>query len=553
MASVITAARALEFEVSPNFVENPSGRVPLAGAVTFKSEKGLTTDVAISDGTHSWQISFSDNESANGTYEIPIVGMRADREHTIAVTITNSSGKTYEETFSHTTPPLPDNQLHFPPLRVEVSEPERMEPGVTFLSVRRRALGRGHWLTDAQLDFSMKWGMLIAVDSDGEVVWYFQSDSRTAGIDRLKNGNIVMHRADFSTVEIDLLGNVKRQFYAEKRPLGPPENPNAIPIIGQQTLHHQPHELPDGNFLAFSANAYLIEDYPTSELDPEAPKAAQMVMADTVVIFDQQGEQIWSWNTLDYLDPFRIGYDTFWSYWWTRGFDDHVDWSHGNGLSYNAADDSILASFRNQAAVVKIDRISKEIKWILGRPDGWPERLKDKLLTPVGDLLWFGYQHNPRYTHKGTVILFDNRANGARMPFEPRPPFQANWSRGVEYEIDDEAMTVKQIWASTDENSLEPCFSNAMSDAWRLPKTDNRLVIHVYCLPLDEGLTEDIMDPTKRAGDDLPFAGGPVLEFAGDKVVFRMNAQDPDDLIQWEFYGGFRSPLYLGEDRAPAH
>ena len=143
-----------------------------------------------------------------------------------------------------------------------------------------------------------------------KVVWYYESEARTAGIERLANGNIIMHRSDFSVVEIDLLGNVVRQFYARKTSPRPPENPNAIPIKGQETLHHQPHELPDGNFLAFSANGYLIEDYPTSELDPNAPKKDQMVMADTVVIFNEEGEQVWSWDTMDHLDPFRIGYET---------------------------------------------------------------------------------------------------------------------------------------------------------------------------------------------------------------------------------------------------
>ena len=406
-------------------------------------------------------------------------------------------------------------------------------------------------MTPKQLKFSMGWGMLVALDSAGEVVWYYESDSRTAGIDRLANGNIVMHRADFSTVEIDLLGNIISQYYAENRPKGPPENPNAIPIKGQQTLHHQPHQLPDGNFLAFSANGYMIENYPTSELDPNAPRKDQMVMADTIVIFDPDGKQLWSWDTIDYLDPFRIGYDTFWSYWWTRGFDQHVDWTHGNGLSYNHADDSILISLRNQLAILKVDRATKELKWILGRHENWPENLQDKLLNPIGDdFLWFGYQHNPRYTPDGTVILFDNRANGARIPFEPRPPWEDNFSRAVEYEIDEENMTVRQVWSTGDSQGDDPCFTNAMSEAWKLPATGNRLVIHAYCLPLIAGLTEDIMDPTKRAGDDLPFAGGPVLEFAGDEIVFEARVQDPDDLIQWEVYGGFRTPgLYLEADQ----
>ena len=96
----------------------------------------------------------------------------------------------------------------------------------------------------------------------------YESDVRNSGIDRLLNGNIMMHRFDSSTIEIDLLGNTIRQFYAEERPFPPPEEVNAIPILGQQTLHHQPHQMPNGDYLAFAANGYLVEDWYTSENDP---------------------------------------------------------------------------------------------------------------------------------------------------------------------------------------------------------------------------------------------------------------------------------------------
>lgn len=62
-----------------------------------------------------------------------------------------------------------------------------------------------HWLTDKQREFSTDWGMLAALDAHGEVIWYYRSDFRTAGIARLANGNVLMRRTDFSTAEIDLL------------------------------------------------------------------------------------------------------------------------------------------------------------------------------------------------------------------------------------------------------------------------------------------------------------------------------------------------------------
>ena len=541
------------FTSIPELVPNPSGHVPLAAVIRFRSDADVRSEISITDGTNQWQAQFDANIADNGAYEIPVVGMRPGREHKITLAVSTGDGTRYDQSFIYTTPELPANPRSIPPIDIKVSKPGRMEPGVIFLSTRRRALGRAHWLTPKQREFSTEWGMLIALDEKGDLIWYYESEFRTSGIDRLMNGNILLHRSDFSTLEIDLLGNTVKQLYAEDRPFPPPANPNAIPIKGLQTLHHQPHELPNGNFLAFSANGYLVKDYYTSDRDPDAPRADQMVMADTVVEITPQGKIVWSWNTFDVLDPFRIGYNTFDSYWWVRGFDQHRDWSHGNGLSYDPADDSVLVSLRNQSAILKVDRKSSELKWILGRHDGWPARLRNKLLTPVGDLMWPGYQHNPRMTAAGTVILFDNRAYGGARPFEDPLPLAKSFSRGVEYEINAEDMTVRQVWTSGDKQGDDPCFSYAMSDAWRLPVTDNHLIIYAFCTPLIEGVSQNSMDETQRVVDDLPY-GGRIVEYSGDDIVFRADIVDQYDLLQWEVYGGFKSPgIYSEFEAARAH
>ena len=129
---------------------------------------------------------------------------------------------------------------------------------------------------------------------------------------------------------------------------------------------------------------------------------------------------------------------------------------------------------RNQSAVLKVDPKTNEIKWILGNHRNWSDDLKDKLLEPIGDITWRAYQHNPRVTHKGTVILFDNRGWGGAMAFEEPLPLVDSFSRGAEFEIDEENMTVRQIWTSGDSKTNDSCFTHAMSDAWRLALTDKR-------------------------------------------------------------------------------
>ena len=60
------------------------------------------------------------------------------------------------------------------------------------------------------------------------------------------------------------------------------------------------------------------------------------------------------------------------------------------------------------------------------------------------------------------------------------------------------------------------------------------------------------MDETKRSVGDLPY-GGRIVEYKDDEVVFRVDIEDPYDLIQWEVYGGFRSPVIYQKSGAVRH
>ena len=96
-----------------------------------------------------------------------------------------------------------------------------------------------------------------------------------------------------------------------------------------------------------------------------------------------EGRIVWSWDAFDHLDVWRFGYRLMEVFWHTRGFPNHLDWTHGNGVSYDPSDDSVIVSLRHQDAVIKIDRATRQIKWILGDHKGWNETLSKKLLTPV--------------------------------------------------------------------------------------------------------------------------------------------------------------------------
>ncbi|TSK05061.1 MAG: aryl-sulfate sulfotransferase [Geobacter sp.] len=147
------------------------------------------------------------------------------------------------------------------------------------------------------------------------------------------------------------------------------------------------------------------------------------------------------------------------------------NWAHVNSVDHDAEDDSIIISSRHQSAVVKIGR-DKQVKWILGSPEGWKKEYLGKFLTPVdskgnkivceaggskcpgyeneeGGFDWTWTQHTAfkiDSKSKGDIIyvsVFDNGdSRGMEQPALP----SMKYSRAVIYKIDQKKMTVEQIW-----------------------------------------------------------------------------------------------------------
>lgn len=147
------------------------------------------------------------------------------------------------------------------------------------------------------------------------------------------------------------------------------------------------------------------------------------------------------------------------------------NWAHVNAIDYDPSDDSIIISARHQG-VAKIGR-DKQVKWILAAEQGWNTALREKLLTPVdaqgaplardaqgryaGGFDWSWTQHTAWLTGKGTLTVFDN---GWGRDFAPTR-LEGNYSRAVEYRIDEDKGTVEQVWT----------YGQERGDAWYSPIT----------------------------------------------------------------------------------
>ena len=446
----------------------PSEAVPLGAQVTFETNRPTTVVLEFDDGDRNWT---SDVGLPPETrHLVPILGMRPDRTHRVRVLVTDQDGFTATSDLLEVTPgPLPEP---FPPIDVRISEPERMEPGVTVFSVAYRPEGGG----GADL------GLAIGVDEAGEVVWYYTADHGVRDVRRLDNGHIqYLSRAPGEPLyEIDMLGRVVSKWHPNL--VSDQEDVSASIHVDTPRFHHEAFRTATGNILTSSADVRSYEDFPTSDSDPNAPRAAADLIGDTLIEFTMQGEIVCEVKLLDLLDPYRVGYGSIGNGAALRNVfgptdsNPRHDWAHLNAVVMDPSGRYAIASLRHQDAVVKVDMETGELVWILGNHDGWGSQWEDFLLEPQGDLLWSYHQHASMMTPIGTILMFDNGNNRA-SPFEQRMAPSESFSRAVEYRVDEENMQVQEVW-SYGRPEDERFFANFQGDADWMPQTGNVLIAY---------------------------------------------------------------------------
>ncbi len=133
--------------------------------------------------------------------------------------------------------------------------------------------------------------------------------------------------------------------------------------------------------------------------------------------FDRAHNLVFQWNVLDHIFPTeaysQYGYVA-------TGF----DYAHGNSISEDV-DGNLLASFRHLNAVVKINRTTGAVMWILGG--------KSNQFTFTNDAGFSG-QHDIKGQLDGSFSILDNANTSGHI------------SRAVTYTLDTLAHTATKIW-----------------------------------------------------------------------------------------------------------
>ncbi len=433
----------------PEIFEVPA--IPLARSLELETNLPSRVHVSVTDGVDSWQ------RWLGGSFEtihrLPLLGLKPARTYQIAIRLENEAGASLDVpgSIAVTTDPLPSD---FPPIIVLSADPTRMEPGLLLFGNRNLDTGEGY---------------TVALDQSGDVVWYIEQFLPDL---RQLDNSLLLTRTGI-LAEMTPLGERVRVWNAALS--GDPAPPGSIPIEVSR-FHHEVFPTSLGTILTLHGTLELVDDFPTSDTDPNAPTTSALVKDEPGIEFDPTtGAILHEWSPLAVLDPQRIGYNAT---------SNENDWAHANAIIHDERDDSIIISLRHQDTVYKVDRQSGALKWILAPHDNWGLEWQPYLLTPVGaPFEWSYHQHAPMITPQGTLLIYDN-GNYRASPFEVKLPDEDNYSRAVEYEIDEERMEIRQVWAYGIDAGPK-IFSFAVGDADWLPKTGNVLITHGFVTVID--------------------------------------------------------------------
>ena len=327
------------FTRSPNVEPNPNESMPLAALVSFATDLPSRATFTVSGGGHSWSV---EKDETATEHSHPLLGLCVGTDYEIAVSARGEDGSELAapEPLHFATSPLPDD---FPPLDIQLCDPTNREPATMIFPVGHHPLAK----VERHVNY------LVGIDQNGDIVWHREMPGQVHDVQRLSNGNLLWMTGNFILNELDMLGNQVARWYPLHHKDSPP--PDGVPVE-TQSFHHSVAEMPSGNFVTLSHETRDLDNYPTSDTDPDAPTETRPIIGDTIVEFTRAGEIVRNIKLFELLDPYRIGYGLNDPFWHMRGYEGGVDWAHANGIAYDASDNSYVVSVRHQDALIKVDR-----------------------------------------------------------------------------------------------------------------------------------------------------------------------------------------------------
>ncbi|MBJ9977584.1 aryl-sulfate sulfotransferase [Pseudomonas sp. S75] len=497
-----------------DIVVNPYKLAPLTAIIRDggRTLSGVHVRV-LGRGERGVDIDYPVSERALWTYGgIPVFGLYPDHVNQVEVSY-KLDGERLRERYEIYAP-----AVRLPVVARQTAALPHVEPVTVAPGFEKRLYLFNHLLGDIPGGRAFKWNGLGGAaewdqvgnnwiaDSNGDVRWYLDieqihdSNRRdglggTMGFQQTRDGKLIWGQGQTYS-KFDLLG---RRVWQRNLP---------------DKFADFSHEIRET-----SHGTYLLRVGTSDYRRPDGKRVRSI--RDHIIEVDESGDVLDFWDLNQILDPYRgelletLGRAALQLPEGVRKADDRLanelaegdlpfgdtpgvgtgrNWAHVNAIDHDASDDSIIVSARHQG-VVKIGR-DKQVKWILASPKGWPSHLKAKVLTPVAseEFDWSWTQHTAWLTGQGTLTVFDN---GWGRDFAPTR-LEGNYSRAVEYRIDEAKLTVEQVWA----------YGKARGDEWYSPitsvvayqpQTDTQLIYSAsvgYLTP--EKLTTSVLNEVRR-------------------------------------------------------
>lgn len=482
--------------VLDTLIVNPSGYAPLSALYQFNSQVPLKSELIIQSKNQSIDSIHHQFNDFTREHRIPILGLYADYKNQVLIRFYNESNQlVLSKPFEIETPPL---SVNLPNIVIENKVISEMAKGFTLVS---------YWGLES-------FHMPFIFDSMGEIRWYLNYENHPQlnqlnydnGIEQLANGNFYFGDINTNQIyEVDCFGAVINQW-----------------SLGMHIFHHDVMEKKDGNFLVTTSktNSTHLNGQPTIE--------------DYVIELDRSsGQIIREWDLKVSLDEYR-----------TALIDDlsnpPVDWFHGNAVT-ESDNLHILVSGRTQG-LVKLSQ-NNQLRWIISPQKGWgvnrnQDSLNAYLLQPLDanglpiqdtavingsanhtDFEWPWYQHAQQTLPSGNIIMFDNGDNRNYTG-------QVKYSRAVEYKIDEQNMTIQQVWSYGKQRGNET-YSQVVSDVDYLESADNVLFCPGFAPSIGNGIGGRIVE----------------IDYSTKDVVFQAQINPPSGVFV-TFHRAERLKLY---------
>ena len=419
----------------PLILDNPYGCSPLTALAVFTTDEPASVLVRVHGKTSDADISH-DFPALETEHLIPIYGLYADEQNTVTLTTTLASGQKVETTFQIQTDAIDPNTIKNVIIQTDIEDASAMSEGVNFL-------------------YSQK----LAFDAHGDIRWVNSTwATPTSALYAYEDGTYITFygaylEGDTLLIERNFLGKFLRVWYS---PYG---------------VHHDIEADNNGNLLVTGSKGATIEDF-VYELDADTGEIVHTL--DLKTVLPRSSERINAAQTAEKILSEQWGISP-------------TDWFHLNAIVWDNGD--VILSGRHSSAVVKLDWPSGQIKWILASPYGWLPMYQKYLLTPVeGQSVfeWPYWQHAPYLLpdqdgnpDTEDILLFDNgtvRFGEAFVQEALRTGSLSaiqNYTRLVQYRIDEKAGTIEQVWQYGKERG-EELYSERCGNA-ELLSNGNRL------------------------------------------------------------------------------